>query len=220
MTDPNSFLFRIASHICHQDPARCLFAGNRLLPLCSRCTGLYIGFLASFLFLWATSLRKKFLHCSKKVSLISSVLFFIFLAEGFLSFKGISNTGNKARLLLGLLGGSSLGIFSFGLINYSIRGKTYFGKATFSSRNLLFLFLAIFSLFFVKIFLNPPFLFYFWYTVSFLGLFFTYTAANLAVVSVFLAGTNRKGKSFNRKLVFYTSLLLVLEVLIIGFLRR
>ena len=36
-------LFPIGSFICHQRPERSFFVGGQQLPVCARCTGLYLG---------------------------------------------------------------------------------------------------------------------------------------------------------------------------------
>ena len=38
-----SALFPIGHYICHQRPERSFFVGGQQLPVCARCTGLYIG---------------------------------------------------------------------------------------------------------------------------------------------------------------------------------
>ncbi len=217
--EPNNIILRITSYLCHQQPSRCFFIGEQMLPLCARCTGIYTGFLIAFLFLWITALKKKFLHFSKKVSVISSIFLFILLIEGFLSSKEILTAGNNIRFLLGLLGGSSVGIFSFGLINYSFRGKTYFAKTVFSSKDLLILIGILLFLYLFKISIHFSFLFYLWNFLILSGLFFTYITVNLTFVSVFWKG-KRATKTFRWKLGIYTAILLFIEILLIVFLKR
>lgn len=188
-----------------------------MLPLCARCTGVYMGFLIAFIFLWLISLQKRFLHFSKKASLGSTILFAAFLIESLLSSRGLLNTGNHARFLSGMSGGIALGVFSFGLLNYSLRGKTYFAKAAFSSVNLLVLILIALSVLFLKRFLQISF--YFWYLLTITGLVFTYIMVNITLVSFFLTGKTRKSKKFWWKLGFYTTALLAVEIFIIGFFR-
>jgi len=38
-----AFIFAIGSVICHQLPDRSFFVDGRQLPVCARCTGLYLG---------------------------------------------------------------------------------------------------------------------------------------------------------------------------------
>ncbi|HNS32834.1 MAG TPA: DUF2085 domain-containing protein [bacterium] len=217
--EPNSLIYRITSYVCHQQPERCFIIWGKLLPLCARCTGIYIGFLTSFLFLWIMSARKKFLHFSKKTSLFSAIFFFVFAAESFLSLRGMADTGNNMRFLFGLLGGCSLGIFSFGLINYSLRENTFFAKTYFSSRNLLILMLVIIMLFFMKLIFNFSFFFYVWLSLSFMGLIFTYAAVNMTLVVVFWHG-KLEGENFKLKLALYTAILMAAEFLMLFIFKR
>ena len=40
----------IGSLVCHQAPYRTIQIGGKFLPLCSRCTGIYLGFLLGILY--------------------------------------------------------------------------------------------------------------------------------------------------------------------------
>ncbi len=48
-----AFIFAIGSVICHQLPDRSFFIDGRQLPVCARCTGLYLGGAAGFVAWWA-----------------------------------------------------------------------------------------------------------------------------------------------------------------------
>lgn len=43
-----AFLYAAGSVVCHQLPDRSFFIDGRQLPVCARCTGLYLGGLAGF----------------------------------------------------------------------------------------------------------------------------------------------------------------------------
>jgi uncharacterized membrane protein len=45
-----AFIFAIGGVICHQMPERSFFIDAHQLPVCARCTGLYAGAAAGFLF--------------------------------------------------------------------------------------------------------------------------------------------------------------------------
>ena len=49
----------IFSFLCHQNPARSFFIDEMLLPLCQRCTGLYVGMGISFIWLLINRYDKK-----------------------------------------------------------------------------------------------------------------------------------------------------------------
>ena len=52
-------LSTIFSFLCHQNPARSFYIDGMLLPLCQRCTGLYVGMGISFIWLIANRYYKK-----------------------------------------------------------------------------------------------------------------------------------------------------------------
>jgi uncharacterized membrane protein len=48
-----AFIFAIGSVICHQLPERSFFLDGRQLPVCARCTGLYLSGAAGLVGWWA-----------------------------------------------------------------------------------------------------------------------------------------------------------------------
>jgi uncharacterized membrane protein len=50
MTLVLAIIFAIGGVICHQQPERSFFIGAHQLPVCARCTGLYVGAAAGFVF--------------------------------------------------------------------------------------------------------------------------------------------------------------------------
>ncbi|MBN1446011.1 MAG: DUF2085 domain-containing protein, partial [Candidatus Omnitrophica bacterium] len=186
------------------------------LPLCSRCTGIYAGFLVSFVFAWIMHGRKKFLRFDKKVYALSSILLLAFFLDSLLSYAGLYIAANPARLLLGLLGGMPLGIFSFALLNDSLSEKRYFIKTQFSLKDFSLLAFIMLGLFSLIAFSQFRFVFCLWTILGAGGLLFTYAAVNLTVVSLFLAGQKNR-KKFRLKLAVYTILLIAAETLLLAF---
>jgi uncharacterized membrane protein len=43
-------LYFLGSIVCHQIPDRTIMIGDKLLPVCARDTGIYIGMFVSFIF--------------------------------------------------------------------------------------------------------------------------------------------------------------------------
>ncbi|HWI19970.1 MAG TPA: DUF2085 domain-containing protein [Vicinamibacterales bacterium] len=50
MTLVLAIIFAIGGVVCHQKPERSFFIDAHQLPVCARCTGLYLGAAAGFLF--------------------------------------------------------------------------------------------------------------------------------------------------------------------------
>ena len=53
-----AFIFAIGGVICHQLPERSFFLDGHQLPVCARCTGLYLGGTAGLIGWWATKLLR------------------------------------------------------------------------------------------------------------------------------------------------------------------
>jgi len=110
----------IGSLVCHQAPDRTIQMGGKFLPLCSRCTGIYLGFLLGILYqfiLWKTKVRE--LPC-QKISIVSVSLLGLLIIDSLGSYFKLWSLSNSQRLVLGLLGGSSISLFLFPAFNYSL----------------------------------------------------------------------------------------------------
>lgn len=53
-----AFIFAVGSVVCHQLPERSFFVDGNQLPVCARCTGLYLSGVAGLLGWWATKLLR------------------------------------------------------------------------------------------------------------------------------------------------------------------
>lgn len=53
-----AFIFAVGSVICHQLPERSFFLDGRQLPVCARCTGLYLSGVAGLAAWWAVKLLR------------------------------------------------------------------------------------------------------------------------------------------------------------------
>lgn len=51
-----AFIYAAGALICHQRPERSFFVAGQQLPVCARCTGLYVGGAAMFLAWWGWKL--------------------------------------------------------------------------------------------------------------------------------------------------------------------
>jgi len=117
------FFNRMGSLICHQLPSRTLSAGGRLLPVCARDMGIYAGIFISALFLMA--LRR--LRAQKPPGVVPTVvmcaLMLPMVFDGFLSYTGVIETNNVARLFTGLLFGLPIPFLLVPAAHYSISGN-------------------------------------------------------------------------------------------------
>jgi len=114
------WLCRIGSLVCHQVPDRTIPIGNNLLPLCARCTGIYTGFFIGLAYqfaLWQNKIRKL---PALKISILSSLVIVVLIFDAVGSYLQIWTTPNHIKLILGLLGGSSISLFLFPPFNFSL----------------------------------------------------------------------------------------------------
>lgn len=96
--------------VCHRIADRSFFIGDRALPLCSRCSGMYLGALVGFLFQFRLGRRAGL--PSRRVQAVLAVFLLAFALDGINSyltfFPQIPNLyppQNDLRLLTGILVG-------------------------------------------------------------------------------------------------------------------
>jgi uncharacterized membrane protein len=106
--------------VCHQLKIRTLSYGGVYLPVCARDTGIYMGFLFAFVYLWTTHRKKQNGLPGLWVSLVAIIFVVIMAIDGFTSYLGIRETNNYIRLITGLITGISLPIFIFPILNFQV----------------------------------------------------------------------------------------------------
>ncbi|MFC2168988.1 DUF2085 domain-containing protein [Acidobacteriota bacterium] len=117
----NNFIYAMFSAVCHQNPARSFFAFGYPFSVCSRCFGIYFGFLAgTFLF----PLLKSF----RNVSLPKVNIFFLFsmpiLVDAAGNLFSIWVTFGWLRFLFGFIWGFILPFYLItGLIDFFVVKK-------------------------------------------------------------------------------------------------
>ncbi len=105
---PDNIVFddlKVSNLICHRIPQRTFQIKGHYFPVCSRCTGFYIGAFSYFIIAY-------FVYIQYTVPLIFlGVLMMIptFL-DGFTQLLGSRESNNTLRLLTGLAGGVGLAI--------------------------------------------------------------------------------------------------------------
>lgn len=103
--------FIIGGGVCHQYAARTIEVGGRLLPLCARCTGIYIGFfVAAGYFFAAKRLAGDKILVGWQIPL-AALSFLPFMLDGAGSYLGLWESNNWIRILTGLPAGVSLPYF-------------------------------------------------------------------------------------------------------------
>ncbi|MGH2487026.1 MAG: DUF2085 domain-containing protein, partial [Ktedonobacterales bacterium] len=109
--------------ICAQIPSHTLVIGGQKLPLCSRNTGIYMGFTATFLFLLATGRLRSALLPGKWVALVFGVAVAFMAEDGFnslfldLRLPHLYQPHNIIRLFSGLGTGAAMAAFIIPVAN-------------------------------------------------------------------------------------------------------
>lgn len=108
----------IGSFVCHQMAERSFEVGGRFLPLCSRCTGIYGGFLAGIVYRILTrQVRSKELPAPGITA--TCVLFIVVLVvQSIGSYFDLWRDTSNVRFILGLLGGSSISILLLPTVSF------------------------------------------------------------------------------------------------------
>lgn len=112
-------LYKIGYAICHQIPEKTFYVYDQLMPLCSRCTGIYLGVLISFVFYFIINVlknKKPSLPPPISVNIISLVFVLLMAINALTDSFGLGSNGNNFRFLTGLFFGLSLPFLS----SYSI----------------------------------------------------------------------------------------------------
>ncbi|MGN0134384.1 MAG: DUF2085 domain-containing protein [Anaerotignum sp.] len=100
------FLERMGSAVCHQMAERSFIWGNGKMPLCARCTGIYIGvFFALCFFLWKKRLKGNRPFSAKQIFLMLLCIIPM-AADGFCSYAGFWESNQLLRILTGSLIGA------------------------------------------------------------------------------------------------------------------
>jgi len=103
--------------VCHCLPSRTLTVGGHLLPVCSRCTGIYLGIAATYIFLISRRGFKVNALPSLWASLAAAAMLLPMAVDGVSSYVGLRETTNTLRFLTGLAAGAALPVFAFPLLS-------------------------------------------------------------------------------------------------------
>jgi len=107
-------LMAVGSAVCHQDPAHSFLVYGRQMPLCARCTGMYLGALLSLAFHFQKG--KLGILPPRKMVIPLGLLFFAFALDGLNSWAASLGLGwnfyettNLTRLVTGTGAGLVIG---------------------------------------------------------------------------------------------------------------
>lgn len=204
-------LYLIGSAVCRQLPSHSFFYQGEKLPLDARETGIYLGFLAVFVF-WLFKIRKKPnspFPLSLLFPLVLSILYLAF--DGFSSVYGAIWVSNLTRLFSGLFFGQALGLLVLLVFSHSLWGDQVKKTPIIIWPEYLALSLINFSIFLLFLLRIKPVLFLAGYLIIF-GLVIFVWLVNLAFLSgVFL-------ERFRKSMRFFSLVSSFLTLIEFGFL--
>lgn len=104
--------------LCHQLPERSFFGGGVQVPVCSRDTGIYVGFAIALIVLQAVERGRRSSEMPPLWTSLTLGLFVVAMGiDGVSSYAGLRGTTNELRLLTGLMTGYALAAFTVPLLN-------------------------------------------------------------------------------------------------------
>lgn len=196
-----NILNEIGTSVCHQEISRSFFIQGQLLPICSRCTGIYLGAFLTYIFFLFPSGRKRSGLPSK--SIIYILIIFITLmgldavSAGFLELR---KTNNYIRLATGFLTGIAMVSFLYPISNY-ILWKHQNNKSIFSKNSEFIGLLFYIFTFYMLIILGWNWLFRIAAVFSILGIIILYLNINL-IILILIAKKDQKTKKI-MDLIFF-----------------
>ena len=109
----------LGSFICHRKPERTFKLRGHYFPVCSRCTGAYMGAFSYFIFVYFAYVPYNIIMILTGISMIIPMF-----SDGITQLFDFRESNNTLRFTTGLIGGIGLGIlakafkyFLIGLIN-------------------------------------------------------------------------------------------------------
>lgn len=106
---------QVGYSICHQMPERALSFGGKALPVCSRDTGLYLGFAAAILALLVVYGRRPFRYPTRAKTVALALFLAPAALDALTAYAGYRESSNAIRLLTGSFAGVGLAALVFPL---------------------------------------------------------------------------------------------------------
>lgn len=107
----------ITGFLCHRNPERTFKIKKWYFPVCSRCTGLYIGAFSYFAYVYFVNIEYGLI-----INLIAILMISPTFLDGLSQFLGLRESNNSIRFTTGLIAGIGLGILIKSLKYYLLNG--------------------------------------------------------------------------------------------------
>ena len=196
----------IYSIFCHQQTARSLLISSHVLPICARCTGIYLGFFLGFV---CNAVLFKKCRLPGYVLTAAALIFVIFIASALAESLGLIQLLNTMRFTMALGAGISIACMLIALMGkQKSKEDCKYPKGMFICflvANGLILFFAFFGIRFERLMI-------FYKTMPLLGIISLYLVLNHGICKISL-GIKKKSYYFGALLFLLTAQLLLLKML-------
>lgn len=198
--------------VCHQLDSRSLIFGEIITPICSRCAGIYMGFVVAALILFIMFRKKQSELPPLYIMIILGVFFISTIIDGLASYLGIYETNNIVRFLSGTLCGAAImtvlyPVFNFQYYKKPVRERIFTRPITF------IIFCLILAAFIVFSLLRPAWLGSFYYYFSGVSVILTFFFVSLTLMFLVPGFSQRADRLFTRHLIIPSVLALLLTAL-------
>ncbi|MHB1346235.1 MAG: DUF2085 domain-containing protein [Candidatus Humimicrobiaceae bacterium] len=195
------FIDQIGFSVCHQLPQRTLLFGNLLMPVCSRCSGIYIGFLFTMVFLFILFRKRESELPPVYVIVIAIVFILSSIIDGLLSYLGVYITNNILRLITGYMFGAGISIIIYPVFVYQYFKDTQKKKIFQNYRQFIYFIIISVILSLVQI-LGPYWFGTFFYYLNGFSVIFTFYFSNLTLLLLIPYFSQKAARLFSRHFIF------------------
>lgn len=179
----NKIINFIGYGVCHQLPERSFHYGGVQLPICARDTGIYFGFLLSFIYLSLTHKKRENSMARPWILILAGLGIAVMAFDGLSSYLGFRETNNSIRLITGLLTGFALPVFLVPIFNYQIWKKSSNKRILENTKTRIGLVFLIIGAYFFFI-INIPAYRYFLPYLAALVVFLTFALINIFILTI------------------------------------
>ena len=177
----DSFIEIIGFSVCHQLPSRSLIIGSIILPICSRCSGIYTGFIITAVFLFIIYRKKENGLPPLYVLVILGLFFLSAVIDGIASNFGLYETNNNIRFITGFLCGSSIMIILYPIFTFQYYRQSK-AKRIFNRPGEFMIYILIIAAFIAVTLIRLDFTGRFYYYFVTFSIFFTFYFINMVLI--------------------------------------
>jgi len=197
------FLIEICSKIgfsvCHQIPERTIFFGNIAMPICSRCTGIYIGFTISIISMIVLFRKKESGFPPLYIVILSLIFIISTVLDGIFSYLYIYNTNNIIRIITGYMFGTGIALILYPVFPYQFYKESSDKKIFSTAKQFIFFMIPGIVIIGLGI-LRLAFLGILYYYLSSFSVIFTFVFPNLLLALLFPRFSKKSQRLFSKYL--------------------